>query len=254
MAKERRQGDRHAHRSRAIRWLAVAAIALACAFWGLAIGTSLAGLYLVPPRSGLVGPVVALAWGLLAALVAAVLGLVVALRLGPHALRWVAVAALGALLLGLALSAYRYQQVQQANRDPDSAYAGIAPFEASLDQLVIEDPYLRVKMEIDTAERRLTSTGPGPDHRVCTGIVRAQRLRDLAEALAALDAPEGRAARRACEDAAGEPHRRLLWQFDDSAARGSLDLAPACAKMPAIARAIAAMDRASLSLSSVDCD
>ena len=106
-------------RQRRAPWIALVVL---CSFWiGLVAGTAIGAWFFVPGGSGLAGPAIALGYGVVAALAAAVLAGVLARRLPGRSLRRSAVVAL--LLAVLAALAVGYRFVtQQAER---RAHAGL---------------------------------------------------------------------------------------------------------------------------------
>ena len=106
-------------RRRRAPWIALLVL---CSFWiGLVAGTAIGARFFVPAGSGLVGAAMALGFGVMGALAAAVVAGVLARRLPPRSLRRSAMVAL--LLAVLAALAVGYGFVtQQAER---RAHAGL---------------------------------------------------------------------------------------------------------------------------------
>lgn len=90
--------------SRIRRILLSALLALSLGFIGLAVGTTLGGWLFVPPGSGFAGPVIALGYGVLAALVLISVGVVTVWQARPQKLRLMAYSA--AILAVLVLLAF----------------------------------------------------------------------------------------------------------------------------------------------------
>lgn len=229
-------------------------LTLSLGFFGLLAGTWLGGKYLVPAGQGMAGPVIALGYGVLAALIAAVLGLVLSFFLKGAVLKYSSLAGMGAALLLLGLGINRMAAAEEANKDPESEYAGVPPFVISWEQIVVTDPYLRVKVEVDSAKRRWVQTGPAPDHQVCRGVIRAKMLQDISAALTALSTAPATELED-CRASAGAAEQRLDWQYEH-ASGGRLELSPACVRDSAsLANLVRAMGRATLSpTSKVKCD
>lgn len=146
-------------------------LVLGLVFIGLAAGTYLGGHFLVPAGSGLAGGPMALGYGLLGALITGILGIVPAVRLSGKKLARVALLVGTVAVFLLAGLTARFRQVQRARMDPDSAYQGLAGFSVSLEQIVIVDPYLSTRTELDSQRRRWATTLP--DGRHCRGTLSA---------------------------------------------------------------------------------
>lgn len=214
-------------------WRALLATSLA--FWGLSLGTSLGAMFLVPPGQGLAGPVEALAYGLLAAVIAGAAALYVTRSWPDGRLKTAAlVASLSALLLGGYLYT-SYLQRQDAARDPDSAYAGIPAFTISWEQVVVKDPYLRTKMDVNSLERSWVSVGPAPNNQVCRGTVRAAVLQKISASLeAVVAAPSDFLA--SCTETTEEAEQRISWDYSDGRSSGTLNVSLSCLEERAIIR------------------
>ena len=217
----------------ALLWRLLLMISLA--FWGLSLGTSLGGMFLVPPGQGLAGPVEALGYGLLTAVIVAAAALYLTRSWPDRRLR---IAALGASLSALILGSYLYTsylQRREAARDPDSAYAGIPTFTISWEQVVVKDPYLRTKMDVNSAKRRWVSVGPAPDNQVCQGTVRAAVLQKISASLEAIVASPSEFL-APCTETTAEVEQRISWDYSDGRSSGTLDVTPSCLEEREIVR------------------
>lgn len=106
-------------RRRRAPWIALLVL---CSFWiGLVAGTAIGAQFFVPADSGLAGPAIALGYGAMGALAAALLAGVLARRLPPRSLRRSAVVALLLAVLAALVVGYRFV-TQQAER---RAHAGL---------------------------------------------------------------------------------------------------------------------------------
>ncbi len=86
---------------------------------------------------------------------------------------------------------------------------------AVMERLDTSDPYLFIKMEIDSGGRTGTQTGPAPDHNVYYATMKAETLvgiRAGLDAVAALSADEF----ADCEKTSGEAIKQLRWDFQDA--------------------------------------
>ncbi len=117
-------------RRRRAPWIALLVL---CSFWiGLVAGTAVGARFFVPADSGLAGPAIALGYGVVGALAAAVLAGVLGRRLPPRSLRRSAVVAL--LLAVLAALAVGYRFVaQQAERRAHAGLDAAKPQHSGLD-------------------------------------------------------------------------------------------------------------------------
>lgn len=202
-------------------------LAASMALWGLSLGTSLGGQFLVPQGQGLAGPVEALAYGLLAAALAAGAAVFATWAWSPLALKrlslGVSISAL--LLLGYLYTAYLNRQ--NAALDPDSAYAGIPEFTVSWEQVIVQDPYLRTKMDVNSVGRSWVSAGPAPKTQLCRGIVRAAQLQKISTALEKfVAAPSDFLA--PCTATLDQAEQKLSWDYLDGRSTGSLEISKHC--------------------------
>ena len=88
-------------------------LVVALAFVAFPLGTVLAGVFLVPPDSGLAGPTIALSYGALAVAASAALSVALATWLSHRALVVVSYWALGGAVLALLGMGIRILQLQQ---------------------------------------------------------------------------------------------------------------------------------------------
>lgn len=71
----------------------------------------------------------------------------------------------------------------QAEAGSDAAYSQAGDFSATMERLDLSDPYLFVKMEVDSGTRKWVQTGPGPEYEVFTASLRAKTLLEIRTAL-----------------------------------------------------------------------
>ncbi|MCR9088676.1 MAG: hypothetical protein NXH97_18245 [Rhodobacteraceae bacterium] len=180
-------------------------------FVALCGGSWVAAKYFVT-SIGFVASAEVLMAGIVAALIAGFASLVLMFRLPLNALTIATVIALPVALTLLVVVVVRMQAMEDAQRDPEGAYSGIASFTASVEQIVVTDPYLRVRMDVDSNSRQWVSTGPAPDHQVCEGTVRAKQLQRISQALVTLAQMEPGALAAATADD-GNAAKRLSWSF-----------------------------------------
>jgi len=229
------------------------ALVIGTSFIGLAAGTYIGGHYLMEKGQGLAGPAIALGYGVAGAVIAGGLALLAAFLLKGTALKLAGGAALaGALALTLFLF-LRVAGDQDSEKSSEADYAGIPPFTCVLEQTVVTDPYLRVKIEVDAARRRWATTGPGPQHQVCRGAVHAKGLKEVAAALTMLQnmAPADLAA---CQAETGQATQRLVWKMAGDAQERTLDIGPQCLNLPQVGRMVLSLDRLSMETYRIRCD
>ncbi len=232
---------------------------ISLALIGLSAGTWVGGHFLVPEGSGLAGAPMALGYGLLGAIVLLVVGFVAAFRLRGSSLSNVAlISAIVATLVYGALT-YRWMLNAAASREPDTAFAVAGEFNATMERLDISDPYLFVKMEVDSRNRQWTQTGPAPDHAICSAKINAKTLTGMRVALDNL-AAMSETDFTACRAPPGPAIKRLSWDLKDAqipqdlpgfAPKGRLDISAACAQNhEVVARALALIENASTTATS----
>ena len=220
---------------------------------GLILGTFIGGKFFVAPGSGLAGPAIALGYGVLGMAILAFLGFWVSRKLQPTTLKRAALLASFALIATAGLLVYRFYSLQEARKDPDSAYAGLPKFTLTVEQIIILDPYLRTKIELDSEKRRWDITLP--DKRQCRGTMRAKEQKRIAEALVAFSQlPEEQ--KKLCVSENQKVEQRLTWHLLDTNESGVLELSEECASSrPELKKLLIAIGRANLSPTSrVTCD
>ncbi|MEM8575738.1 MAG: hypothetical protein AAGF48_14060 [Pseudomonadota bacterium] len=187
---------------------------LSAMFVALSGGSWVAGRYIVT-STGFAASAEVLLAGIVAAIFGGAICMMLVLRLSLNALVIATAAALPVALTLLVVMVLRIQSVEEAQRDPEKAYEGVATFTASVEQIVVTDPYLRVRMDVDSNARQWVSTGPAPDHQVCKGTVRANQLQRISQTLVTLAQMEASALAASTADD-GNATKRLTWSFVQS--------------------------------------
>lgn len=226
---------------------------IGAAFIGLSLGTMGGGLWLVPRGSGLAGPVIALGYGTIGAVAGAcVATLATRILVGAILRRLVAATLIITMAMAVVLT-LRWQQAQAEHTDPNQAYDGLPSFQASVQQLIITDPYLATRAGIDTTSRSWSLTLP--DGRECRGTLRAQAQKHVGDVLSRL-AQVPTAEIRNCSQSSATAEQRLSWKFDGSTRASVVDVSAEClAAKSAIANAIGAIRNVNVrSTSNVECD
>lgn len=210
---------------------------------GLVAGTWLGGHYLVPKGSGLAGGPMALGYGLGGAALLACLGGAAAYSLEGASLRRGAMACALAAAATLGALGLRMMAKDAAQREPDAAFAPAGRFTATMERLDQSDPYLFVKMEVDSQRRTWTQVGPAPKSQTCSSTMKAAHLVEIRKALDGLAAARDKAT-AACGATSGPALKRLRWSLEGK--EDSLEVSAACAQaLPEVARALALVESAS---------
>ncbi|MEM9385529.1 MAG: hypothetical protein AAGA68_10745 [Pseudomonadota bacterium] len=216
---------------------AVAAVGLSL-LAGL-LGIVIAGRCCVPAGSGLAGPGIVVGYGLLAALLGAGLGILLAIRLGPRALLILSgVAGVGgtivAVLLGLAVA----ESARKSADALEEAYARLPPFELVLD-LTDADPFAR--FEADWAKRETVVVDA--KGRTCRRALNGREAVPLLESLRAVEGVLLQAA-DPCAGKAGAPVQSLRFLVQEGRppnTSGELAISDAClAATPALGKPVEA--------------
>lgn len=107
----------------------------------------------------------------------------------------------------LILAALGVWRMDQATRDPETAYTGLPVFTAILERDPLFDPVLAPRVEVDASARRWRVTLP--DGRRCAGRLRAEVQRRVGAVLPSGPAPP------ACRDApASDDLVRVIWRIE----------------------------------------
>jgi hypothetical protein len=144
----------------------------------------------------------------------AIAGAVVAFRLQGKRLRNTALV-IGApvLVLYVVLGAIALTRVA-AEREPDAAFAPAGEFTVTMERVDTSDPYLFVRMQVDSKTRTWTQTGPAPEHKVCSAKIKAENLIEVRNALDGLLAISGERLAD-CRNADLPVVKRLHWNLVD---------------------------------------
>lgn len=231
-------------RSRALLGLLLAvALAVCC----LMVGTAVGALLLVPADAGLAGPVIALGYGLVAALVGVVAAVMLARWLSVVALRRALAAASVAAFLGLCLVGYRvYESRQVAMRQ--RAAMEPSPFQQPYELLVeVTDAGAEAGPEVQ--EIRFAQTAEEQRVVWITRDAEPQRCEDALVGLEGVDlaarlqafAPRARNARGSCprDEGARPVLYTVTWRASarlTSAGEGELTLDAGCLRTLVSAR------------------
>lgn len=226
------------------------ALVLALSLIGLVFSAWLASTLGAAEGQGLAGAAIVLGYGVLGAVGAMALGLVLCFALPRSSVRRLGPALLALALLALTILFTLAYLRQQRQSEQDAAYEGIPAFHASLRQTVITDPHLRVYIGVDGPAREWQQTGPAPENMHCTGTVPADKLRRLAGALETLDALPAELL-APCEQAAEAATRALQWTFANPR---SLPISPTCLRIHEVSVAVAQMERATIDGRDISCD
>jgi len=231
---------------------------------GLAAGTWIGGAFFVPKGSGLAGAPMALGYGVVGAIILLGIGIFLVMKLKAKTLRNVSITSTALMVLIFGTITLRKVIEKWSEREPDSAFEAAGKFTATMERLDKSDPYLFVKMQIDTQSRSWQQTGPSPQNQICTGQMNSSSLINIRMALNGLSQMSAEDF-TACKNATGPAIKRISWELMDMqkpqavkglSPIGVLDVSNACLQNNAVvARALNFLERASLTSSSnVECD
>ena len=219
---------------------------------GFAVATLSGRLLLAPEGQGLADAITALGYGLFGALALLLIAVVLAFKLSSVTLRNYALVCtlLATVIYGTLI--YRATAKSTANREPDSAFIHAGNFTAVMQRLDTSDPYLFVKMEVNSTTRSWRMTGPAPQHRTCSSQMNAQKLIDIRTSLDKLGAASAGNLDHCQRDE--RAIKRLRWSIDGVS--NSLDISTNCVQAnDVVGRALAMIEGASNTSSSpVKCD
>ena len=209
---------------------------ISCGLAGMYLGLWAGATFFVPKNAGLAGGVMVLWYAILGALGFAIVGGFIAFRLQEEKLRKVALIIAGPVLLLYLVLTIMALMKAASEREPDSAFAPAGLFTVTMERVNNSDPYLFVKMEVDSQDRKWRQTGPAPEHKVCYANTMAKNLNDIRGALDNLLSLS--AEKLADCDSADQPViKRLHWNLIDErlpagnsglAINGSLEVNALC--------------------------
>lgn len=232
-----------------IIWRILLIVALALA--GMYLGSFVGAKYLVPKGSGLAGGAMVLGYLVLGLVVFTLIGVAAAFMLKGNALRNAALIIGAPVLLAYLIFTTIFVMQKMSDREPDAAFAAAGDFYVTMERLDTSDPYLFVKMEISSADRIWTKTGPGPEPQIFYAAMTSQTLIDIRQALnvVAEMSPEEFAN---CRDSQAPAIKSLTWTINDAPAGQSLviadtlEISETCLQQhPGVGRALSLVERAS---------
>ena len=230
-------------------------LASSLASLGLMAGATIGARYFVTRADGLVGGAMVLWYGVLGAVIFLVAGIILGAKFRRSVLRVTALALTGLSITLYGLASYRSISMENARLGSDSAYEAVGEFTATMERLDTSDPYLFVRMDIDSHKRTWTQTGPAPDHDVYFARMSAKSLEEIRvvlEKVAMMKAED----LADCNDDNGPATKRLQWDLSGAinlpngqglARKGAVDINNSClGKHPVIARALHRVENASM--------
>ena len=191
---------------------------------GLAAGAFIGGHFLTSSGQGLAGAFTALGYGLLGGLGLLTVAIFLAIKLPVIKLRNYALACTLLASIIYATLVYRAMAKSVANREPDAAFIPAGNFTAMMERLDTSDPYLFVKMEIDSTSRSWRMTGPAPQQQICSSQITAKYLLNMRTALDKLAATDLENLQH-CQNS-NPAIKRLSWSAEGS--YHSLDISTGC--------------------------
>ncbi|NOZ10697.1 MAG: hypothetical protein GXP09_06655 [Gammaproteobacteria bacterium] len=187
---------------------------ISCGMAGMYLGLWAGATYFVPKGAGLAGGTMVLGYGVLGAVGFVLAGTMIAFRLQGKKLRNTTLLISGPVLLFYLVLVVIALARTAAEREPDTAFAPAGRFTVTMERLDTSDPYLFVKMHVDSRTRTWEQTGPAPEHQVCSAKIKAENLiniRDALDAMIALSAEK----LADCNSAEQPASKRLRWNIMD---------------------------------------
>jgi hypothetical protein len=181
---------------------------------GMYLGSWVGATFFVPKSAGLAGGAMVLMYLILGFVVCAIAGAVVAFRLHGRALRKAALITGCSVLLFYLVLAVIALTNGAAGREPDAAFAPAGNFAVTMERVDTSDPYLFVKMHVDSKTRTWAQTGPAPEHKICSAKIMAKNLVEIRGALDTLLAL-GAEKLADCKSADQPVVKRLHWDLID---------------------------------------
>ena len=220
--------------------------------------------FFVPRNSGLAGGAMVLGYVALGLFGFAIAGAVIAFRLQGKILRNTALIVGVPVLLFYSILTAMALAKAAAEMEPDSAFVPAGVFTVTMERLDTSDPYLFVRMHVDSRTRTWAQTGPAPEHRICTAKIQSKNLIDIREALETL-LLIGNEKLADCNSADTPAEKRLRWKLVDGrreadgsalSEQGTLNVNTACQRKHfEIARVFSLVEKISLQTGGkVSCD
>lgn len=223
---------------------------------GLPIGAWIGARFFVSKADGMVGGAMVLWYGVLGAIILLVISVILGRKLQGKSLPISAVtfALLAMAVYGTVAFNKRTTFLQEAGSN--SAYTAAGKYTASMERLDLSDPFLFVKMEIDSHSRKWLQTGPAPKNETFTATLRAYQLLEIREALNNVALMPAEVLGN-CNSDQGTATKRLSWHLIDAEIshdgpslikKGSVNTNEACLQEHSnISRALLLVERASRS-------
>lgn len=253
------------HSNRTFQIIRGTVLIISMAFLGMASGGWISAKFIVAPGAGLSGGAEVVFYGLISAAIFVIISLIMLKRINSKLLSKITFSsAIIAIILATILT-LRFEARQSENRDIDEAYEGVLPFMVGVEQIIVTDPYLRVKIDIDSKSRRWETTGPAPQHQLCRGTVRAKQLHAVSTALASF-AKQKKSAYSKYDAGASGATQRVIWNIDkndmlilgddEMGLSGTIEFSEAQLNTEAVIRKLTTSITTAVNLqtSSVECD
>jgi len=181
---------------------------------GVYLGAWAGATYFVPKSAGLAGGAMVLGYVILGFVGFAIAGALIAFRLQGKKLRHTAlIVGVPVLLFYLVLSVNALMKAA-TEREPEAAFAPAGTFTVTMERVDKSDPYLFVRMHVDSKTRTWEQTGPAPEHKVCYAKIKAKNLIEIRDALESLLAVSGDKLAD-CNRADQPVIKRLHWDLTD---------------------------------------
>jgi hypothetical protein len=223
---------------------------------GLALGAWIGAQFFVSKSDGLAGGVMVLWYGVLGAIALLVISIILGGKFQGNLLSTAAIifALLAVAIYGIVVFKEQAKFLDEAGSD--KVYDAAGKYTASMERLDTSDPYLFVKMEIDSRTRKWIQTGPAPKNEIFTATLRAKQLVEIREALNDVAHMPAEVLNN-CNSNQGMATKRLRWHLIevenyqdglDLIQKGMVNINDACLREYfAISRALQLLEKASQS-------
>lgn len=223
---------------------------------GLIMGAWIGSQFFVTKSDGLVGGVIVLWYGVLGAIILLVISIILIRKLQGRSLSLTAIIFALIVISVYGIFTYKQQAEFQNELGSQDDYEAAGKFTVTMERLDLSDPFLFVKMEIDSRSRKWIQTGPAPKNEVFSASLPAKQLLTLREALNIMARLPADVLNN-CNSDQGVATKRLTWHLLDTEEylagtgliiKGSVNINAAClGEHFAIFKALQLVEKASQS-------
>jgi hypothetical protein len=223
---------------------------------GLAIGAWTGAQFFVTKSDGLAGGVMVLWYGALGAIILLIISIILMQKLQEKLLSVTAIVFSLLVMSIYGTLAFKKQAKFLEERGSNDVYLAAGRFTVSMERLDLRDPFLFIKMEIDSRTRKWIQIGPPPRNENFTATLRAKQLLELRKALNDLALLPAKVLSD-CNSNQGAAAKRLSWHLLDTEnsldgegfiEKGAVDINNTCLREHfVISRALQLVEKASQS-------